>query len=89
MKKKIVLFFSIICLSILTAINIQVALKTNQLLTLQQIEALASGETLPEVNVTCDTKGWGKCYRTEGWSPLNFCCKWDGSPAIACSWNPC
>ena len=83
MKKKIVLFFSIICLSILTAINIQVALKTNQLLTLQQIEALASGETLPEVNVTCDTKGWGKCYRTEGWSPLNFCCKWDGSPAIA------
>ena len=89
MKKKIILFLSVGCLSIVTALNTQFALNPNAAFTLQQVEALAFGETLPDVNVTCDTKGWGKCYRTEGWNPLNFCCKWDGSPTIACSWSPC
>ena len=64
-------------------------LKSNLPFLLDQIEALASGETLPGVDVTCDRKGWGKCYRTEGFSPLNFCCEWDGSPVIACAWDPC
>ena len=89
MIKKILLVFSVAGLATVTAINTQFALKSNLPFSLDQIEALASGETLPEVDVTCDRNGWGKCYRTEGYNPLNFCCKWDGSPVIACAWDPC
>jgi len=89
MIKKILLVFSVACLATITAINTQFTLKSNLPFSLDQIEALASGETLPEVDVTCDRNGWGLCYRTEGHNALNFCCKWDGSPAIACGWYPC
>ena len=89
MIKKILLVFSVVCLATVTAINTQFTLKSNLPFLLDQIEALASGETLPGVDVTCDRNGWGKCYRTEGYNPLNFCCKWDGSPVIACAWDPC
>ena len=88
MEKKMDLF-GILILATVTAINTQFTLKSNLPFLLDQIEALASGETLPGVDVTCDRKGWGKCYRTEGFSPLNFCCEWDGSPVIACAWDPC
>lgn len=89
MKKKIILFFSVACLAVMTAVNTQFVLNQDSPFSLEQVEALASGENLPGVDVICDTKGWGKCYRTEGWSPLDFCCEWDGSPVIACSWDPC
>ena len=56
MIKKILLVFSVVCLATVTAINTQFTLKSNLPFLLDQIEALASGETLPGVDVTCIEK---------------------------------
>ena len=45
MIKKILLVFSVACLATVTAINTQFALKSNLPFSLDQIEALASGES--------------------------------------------
>ena len=45
MIKKILLVFSVVCLATVTAINTQFTLKSNLPFLLDQIEALASGES--------------------------------------------
>lgn len=89
MKKKFILFFSVACLAVMTAVNTQLVFNQDSPFSLEQVEALASGEYLPEVPVICDRQGWGKCYITEGSSALDYCCEWDGSPVVACAWDPC
>ena len=87
MKKKIILFFSVGCLAIMTAINTQIVLKPNLPLSLNQVEALASGETLPDVDITCDRNGWGRCWQIENTYPFPSC-KWSGYQSDHCPWKP-
>lgn len=86
MKKKIILFASVICLSFVTALNTQIVLKQSSLLTLEQIEALASGETLPDVDITCDRDGWGRCWDIENTYPFPSC-RWTGYQSDHCPWS--
>lgn len=49
--------------------------KDKTILVLANIEALAN--ELPEVGITCDTKGWGKCYYTAVEEVLIGACSFD------------
>lgn len=87
MKKKIILFFSVACLAVMTAVNTQFVLNQDSPFSLEQVEALASGEDLPEVSVTCDRNGWGRCWVIENTYPFPTC-KWSGYQDDYCPWKP-
>ena len=86
MKKKIILFFSVACLAVMTAVNTQFVLNQDSPFSLEQVEALASGEDIPQVDVTCDRKGWGRCYETIPTNTLPYC-KWSGYQDDYCPWG--
>ena len=86
MIKKILLVFSVVCLATVTAINTQFVLEPNQAFSLSQTEALASGETLPGVDVICSKESWGRCYEIVYSIPLPHC-KWSGYLDDHCPWD--
>lgn len=50
------------------------------------IEALASGEDLPPVDVICSNSGWGRCWEIDkyGQLPTSFTCKFTGNMSNLC-----
>ena len=86
MIKKILLVSSVACLATVTAINTQFVLEPNQPFSLSQTEALASGETLPDVDVVCSKQSWGRCYEIV-YSNLLPHCKWSGYQDDYCPWE--
>lgn len=84
MKKKFIYSFIALLIGV-TSTNISLSINSDKLNfegLFSTIEALASGETLPEVDVICagKEKGWGRCWVMNdcgniGW---NFWCTFTG-----------
>ena len=88
MKKKFV-YGIIALLTGITFVNISLSFDVEEMNIFSALEALASGETLPPVDVTCDSErlGWGRCFEPVIYGPIPhpyFECEWTGSPMNYC-----
>lgn len=94
MKKKGFKLACIIAVLALTVGNVFKSLDTNRYnLMLAEIRALTNeiddtfdGGEIPEVVITCDSKGWGICYYVDPIDNLLMVwrCKFGGDPNNAC-----
>ncbi len=89
MKKEILVGIAVLAIAVMTVFNISLNtdLRNDRtVLVLANIEALAN--ELPDVEITCDTKGWGKCYYTaveEGlFGACRFDCEYNGITTSFC-----
>lgn len=74
MKKKIIISVCIGFFITMINLNNLINLDSSKLEFLfENVEALAAGETLPPVDVTCSGKGWGRCYQLNGSAHYWWC----------------